>query len=97
MYVLAKTGAYPPMRTMFIVADDPNNLPLEFLKNCHRVVLAFNNDEQGDKTASAVLELLPNGQRFKPTYPDWNQELKAHFYEVEQERKRQERSRGFSL
>lgn len=97
MYVLAKTGAYPPMRTMFIVADDPNNLPLEFLKNCHRVVLAFNNDEQGDKTANAVLELLPSGQRFKPAYPDWNQELRVHFYEAEQQRERQSRSRGFSL
>ncbi|MEA5606305.1 DUF3991 domain-containing protein, partial [Nostoc sp. UHCC 0252] len=97
VYVLAKTGALPSMRTMFMVADDPNNLPLEFLKNCYRVVLAFNNDEQGDKTASAVLELLPNGKRFKPTYPDWNQELKAHFYEAELERERQSRSRGFSL
>ncbi|MDZ8083828.1 MAG: hypothetical protein RMX35_32765 [Nostoc sp. DcaGUA01] len=97
VYVLAKTGAYPSMRTMFMVADDPNNLPLEFLKNCHRVVLAFNNDEQGEKTANAVLELLPSGQRFKPTYPDWNIELKAHFYEAEQQRKEQERSRGFSL
>lgn len=97
MFVLAKTGAYPQMRTMFIVADDPNNLPLEFLKNCHRVVLAFNNDEQGDKTASAVLELLPSAQRFKPAYPDWNQELRVHFYEAEQQRLKQERSRGFSL
>jgi hypothetical protein len=97
MFVLAKTGAYPQMRTMFIVADDPNNLPLEFLKNCHRVVLAFNNDEQGDKTASAVLELLPSAQRFKPAYPDWNQELRVHFYEAEQQRERLERSRGFSL
>ena len=97
VYVLAKTGELPSMRTMFMVANDPNNLPLEFLKNCYRVVLAFNNDEQGEKTASAVLELLPNGKRFKPTYPDWNQELKAHFYEAELERERQSRSRGFSL
>ncbi len=94
-YLISSCKGLPPTRTMLIVADDPNNLPLEFLKSFNRVVVAFNNDEQGNKTASAVLELLPQGKRLKTHNPDWSQELEAHLRE-EQQKKRQQ-DRGFSL
>ncbi|MFS0518593.1 relaxase/mobilization nuclease domain-containing protein [Nostoc sp. UIC 10607] len=94
-YLISSCKGLPPTRTMLIVADDPNNLPMEFLKSFNRVVVAFNNDEQGNKTASAVLELLPQGKRLKTHNPDWSQELEAHLREEQQKLRQQER--GFSL
>nr|WP_322721320.1 relaxase/mobilization nuclease domain-containing protein [Nostoc sp. ChiQUE02]MDZ8234428.1 relaxase/mobilization nuclease domain-containing protein [Nostoc sp. ChiQUE02] len=94
-YLLSSCKGLPPTRTMLIVADDPNNLPMEFLKSFNRVVVAFNNDEQGNKTASAVLELLPQGKRLKTHNPDWSQELEAHLREEQQKLKQLDR--GFSL
>ncbi|OYD98885.1 relaxase/mobilization nuclease domain-containing protein [Nostoc sp. 'Peltigera membranacea cyanobiont' 232] len=64
-YLISSCKGLPPTRTMLMVADDPNNLPMEFLKSFNRVVVAFNNDEQGNNAASAVLELLPQGKRLK--------------------------------
>ncbi|BAY42408.1 relaxase/mobilization nuclease family protein (plasmid) [Nostoc sp. NIES-2111] len=94
-YLISSFKGLPPTRTMLIVADDPNNLPMEFLKSFNRVVVAFNNDEQGNKTASAVLELLPQGQRLKTHNPNWSQELEAHLREEQQKLRQQDR--GFSL
>ncbi|WP_196518053.1 relaxase/mobilization nuclease domain-containing protein [Nostoc sp. WHI] len=94
-YLISSCKGLPPTRTMLIVADDPNNLPMEFLKSFNRVVVAFNNDELGNNAASAVLELLPQGKRLKTHNPDWSQELEAHLRE-EQQRQRQQ-DRGFSL
>ncbi|MBD2731248.1 relaxase/mobilization nuclease domain-containing protein [Nostoc sp. FACHB-892] len=94
-YLISSCKGLPPTRTMLMVADDPNNLPMEFLKSFNRVVVAFNNDEQGNKAASAVLELLPQGKRLKTHNPDWSQELEAHLRE-EQEKLLQQ-DRGFSL
>ncbi|MBC1225245.1 relaxase/mobilization nuclease domain-containing protein [Nostoc sp. UCD121] len=93
-YLISSCKGLPPTRTMLIVADDPNNLPMEFLKGFNRVVVAFNNDELGNKAASAVLELLPQGKRLKTHNPDWSQELEAHLRE-EQEKLLQQ-DRGFS-
>lgn len=94
-YLISSCKGLPPTRTMLIVADDPNNLPMEFLKSFNRVVVAFNNDELGNKTASAVLELLPQGKRLKTHNPDWSQELEAHLREEQQKQKQLDR--GFSL
>ncbi|MBD2533885.1 relaxase/mobilization nuclease domain-containing protein [Nostoc flagelliforme FACHB-838] len=94
-YLISSCKGLPPTRTMLIVADDPNNLPMEFLKTFNRVVVAFNNDELGNKTASAVLELLPQGKRLKTHNPDWSQELEAHLLEEQQKLRQQDR--GFSL
>ncbi|MHC5598925.1 MAG: relaxase/mobilization nuclease domain-containing protein [Nostoc sp.] len=94
-YLISSCKGLPRTRTMLIVADDPNNLPMEFLKSFNRVVVAFNNDEQGNKTASAVLELLPQGKRLKTHNPDWSQELEAHLREEQQKQKQLDR--GFSL
>ncbi|MBD2682555.1 MULTISPECIES: relaxase/mobilization nuclease domain-containing protein [Nostoc] len=94
-YLISSCKGLPPTRTMLIVADDPNNLPMEFLKGFNRVVVAFNNDEQGNKAASAILELLPQGKRLKTHNPDWSQELEAHLREEQQKLIQQQR--GFSL
>ncbi|MBD2511296.1 relaxase/mobilization nuclease domain-containing protein [Nostoc muscorum FACHB-395] len=94
-YLISSFKGLPPTRTMLIVADDPNNLPMEFLKSFNRVVVAFNNDDLGNNAASAVLELLPQGQRLKTHNPDWSQELEAHLREEQQKLIQQDR--GFSL
>ncbi|BBD70892.1 relaxase/mobilization nuclease family protein [Nostoc commune NIES-4072] len=94
-YLISSCKGLPPTRTMLMVADDPNNLPMEFLKSFNRVVVAFNNDSQGNLAASAVLELLPQGKRLKTHNPDWSQELEAHLREEQQKQKQLDR--GFSL
>lgn len=93
-YVISSCKGLPATRTMFMVADDPNNLPMEFLKTFNRVVVAFNNDDLGNNAASAVLELLPIGKRLKTHNPDWSQELEAHLREEQQKLLQQDR--GFS-
>jgi hypothetical protein len=87
-FLIHQCKGLPPTRTMFMVADDPNNLPMEFLKDTHQVFLAFNNDPQGNTAASAVLELLPHSKRVTTFKPDWSQELEALLWE-EQQKKRQ--------
>jgi hypothetical protein len=84
----------PPVRTMYMVVDDPHNLPLEVLKNISRIGLAFGKDKQGKETASAVLELLPQTKRLPPDNQTWNQDLLERLY-YEQEKRRQQQ-RGFS-
>ncbi|WP_228058409.1 relaxase/mobilization nuclease domain-containing protein [Nostoc sp. LEGE 12447] len=94
-FLMHKWLGLPPTRTMFMVADDPNNLPMEFLKDTDKVFLMFNNDSQGNSTASAVLELLPHSKKVTTFTPDWSQELEALLLEEQQKRRQQDR--GFSL
>ncbi|MBD2255836.1 relaxase/mobilization nuclease domain-containing protein [Nostoc parmelioides] len=94
-YLIHQCKGLPPTRTMFMVADDPNNLPMEFLKDTNQVFLAFNNDPQGNTAASAVLELLPQSKRVTTFKPDWSQELVALLWEEQQKQRQQDR--GFSL
>ncbi|MBD2564290.1 MULTISPECIES: relaxase/mobilization nuclease domain-containing protein [Nostoc] len=94
-FLMHKREGLPPTRTMFMVADDPNNLPMEFLKDTDKVFLTFNNDSQGNSTASAVFLLLPHSKKVTTFTPDWSQELEAHLLEEQQKRRQQER--GFSL
>ncbi|UKP01542.1 relaxase/mobilization nuclease domain-containing protein [Nostoc sp. UHCC 0870] len=84
----------PPVRTMYMVVDDPHNLPLEVLRNISRIGLAFNKDKQGQETASAVLELLPQSKILPPDNQTWNQDLLERLH-YEQEKRRQQQ-RGFS-
>jgi hypothetical protein len=64
-YLISSCKGLPPTRTMLIVADDPNNLPMEFLKSFNRVVVAFNNDSEGNNAASAVLALFCHSRQRK--------------------------------
>jgi Relaxase/Mobilisation nuclease domain/Protein of unknown function (DUF3991) len=84
----------PPVKTMYLVVDDPDNLPLEFLKNISRIGLAFSKDDQGKETAKTVLELLPQSKRLPPDNQTWNQDLLERLHH-EQEKRRQQQ-RGFS-
>jgi hypothetical protein len=84
----------PPVRTMYMVVDDPHNLPLEVLKNISRIGLAFGKDKQGQETASAVLELLPQSKRLPPDNQTWNQDLLERLHYEQEKRKQQQR--GFS-
>ncbi|MDZ8237627.1 MAG: relaxase/mobilization nuclease domain-containing protein [Nostoc sp. ChiQUE01a] len=84
----------PPVRTMYMVLDDPNDLPQEFLKNVSRIGLAFNNDSQGHETAQVVQKMLPQAKRIEPSGLTWNEILiEAQQREMEQQK---QRSRGFS-
>jgi Relaxase/Mobilisation nuclease domain/Protein of unknown function (DUF3991) len=84
----------PPVKTMYMVVDDPDNLPLEVLKNVSRIALAFSKDDQGKKTANAVLELLPQSKQLPPNNHSWNEDL-LELLHIEQEKRKQQK-RGFS-
>ncbi len=87
-------GLLPPVRTMYMVVDDPHNLPLEVLKNISRIGLAFNNDDLGNETAQVVQKMLPQAKRIEPSGLTWNEILiEAKQREIEQQK---QRSRGFS-
>ncbi|MBW4565819.1 MAG: relaxase/mobilization nuclease domain-containing protein [Mojavia pulchra JT2-VF2] len=86
----------PPVRTMYMAVDDPDNLPVELLRNISRIGLAFNNDDLGNETSLVVQEKLPQAKRIAPSGLTWNEIL------IEQQQQQQEiveqkqRSRGFS-
>ncbi|MEA5516772.1 relaxase/mobilization nuclease domain-containing protein [Nodularia sp. UHCC 0506] len=88
----------PPVRTMYMAVDDPNNLPLEYFKDVSRIGLAFNNNAQGHETASAVLELLPQSKRLPPDEQNWNEDLLAllHQQELERSSRQRQQDRGLS-
>ncbi|WP_334763400.1 hypothetical protein [Nostoc sp.] len=46
------------MRTMYMAVDDPDNLPVEFLKNISRIGLGFNNDDR-DIQLIRHLQIVP--------------------------------------
>ncbi|UYD38577.1 DUF3991 domain-containing protein [Tolypothrix sp. PCC 7601] len=84
----------PPVKTMYLVVDDPDNLPLEFLKNISRIGLAFSKDDQGKETAKTVLKLLPQSKQLPPNNHSWNEDL-LEILHIEQEKRRQQQ-RGLS-
>ncbi len=84
----------PPVRTMYMVVDDPHNLPLSVLKNVSRIGLAFNNDEEGNEIAQVIQKMLPQSKRIEPSGLTWNEIL----IEAQQREmlSQKQRSRGFS-
>ena len=83
----------PPVRTMYMAVDDPNNLPVEFLKNISRIGAAFNNDDQGNEAAQVVQEILPQAKRIAPSGLTWNEILIEQQQEI---REQNQRGRGLS-
>ncbi|MHC5915637.1 MAG: DUF3991 domain-containing protein, partial [Nostoc sp.] len=83
----------PPVRTMYMAVDDPNNLPVEFLKNISRIGAAFNNDDQGNEAAQVVQEILPQAKRIAPSGLTWNEILIEQQQEI---REQKQRGRGLS-
>ena len=85
----------PPVRTMYMAVDDPNNLPVELLRNISRIGLAFNNDDQGNETAQVVKQMLPQARRIAPSGVSWN-EILVKERQQQEELEQKQRSRGFS-
>ena len=87
----------PPVRTMYMAVDDPNNLPVEFLRNISRLGAAFNNDDQGNLAAQVVQEILPQAKRIAPSGLTWNEILIEQQQQQQQEiREQKQRGRGLS-
>ncbi|MGJ5634881.1 hypothetical protein ABF638_37635, partial (plasmid) [Nostoc sp. CALU 1950] len=89
----------PPVRTMYMAVDDPNNLPVEFLRNISRIGAAFNNDDQGNEAAQVVQEILPQAKRIAPSGRTWNEILVEQQQQKQQQQEdleQKQRSRGFS-
>ncbi len=62
-------------KTMYLVADSPQSLPVEFLKTINTLELAYHNTETGDETARIIKGILPQAKRKKPKAIDWNEQL----------------------
>ncbi|BBD70797.1 hypothetical protein NIES4072_71630 [Nostoc commune NIES-4072] len=86
----------PPVRTMYMAVDDPNNLPFELLRNISRIGLAFNNDDQGNETSLVVQEMLPQAKRIAPKGQSWNEILVRERQQQQEMLSQKQRSRGFS-
>jgi hypothetical protein len=83
----------PPVRTMYIAVDDPNNLPFELLRNINRIGVAFNNDDQGNETSLVVQSMLPQAKRIAPSGLTWNEILIEQQQEMLEQK---QRGRGLS-
>ena len=86
----------PPVRTMYMAVDDPNNLPVEFLRNISRIGLAFNNDDQGNEVSEVIQKMLPQAKRIAPSGLTWNEILIEQQQQQQEELEQKQRSRGFS-
>ncbi|MHC5820747.1 MAG: hypothetical protein ACYT04_33975 [Nostoc sp.] len=85
----------PPVKTMYMAVDDPDNLPFELLRNISRIGLAFNNDDLGNEAAQVVHKMLPQAKRIAPKGRTWNEILVREQQQQEMLEQKQ-RSRGFS-
>ncbi|MHC5597673.1 MAG: DUF3991 domain-containing protein [Nostoc sp.] len=86
----------PPVRTMYMAVDDPDNLPFELLRNIGRIGVAFNNDSQGNKAAQVVQEILPQARRIAPDRVSWNEILMKERQQQQEMLEQKQRGRGFS-
>ncbi|WP_230966874.1 relaxase/mobilization nuclease domain-containing protein [Nostoc commune] len=86
----------PPVRTMYMAVDDPDNLPFELLRNISRIGLAFNNDDQGNEAAQVVHKMLPQAKRIAPKGLSWNEVFVRERRQQQEMLEQKQRSRGFS-
>lgn len=69
-------------KTLYLSTDGAGQVPLEFLRTlpAQSVIIAYDNDEDGNLMAQRVIEQLPNqAVRRVPKAKDWNSELKNTF------------------
>ncbi len=68
-------------KTIYLSSDGAGSVPLEFLKTlaAQSVIIAYDNDSDGDLMAQKVMRQLPNSVRRSPGAKDWNEELKNTF------------------
>ncbi|MCC2696077.1 DUF3991 domain-containing protein, partial [Nodularia sp. LEGE 04288] len=87
----------PPTRTIYMAVDDPDNLPLEFLKTIKRMAISFNNDEHGNQAAQVLQKMLPVAQRIAPEGVTWNEMIvEQRRQEHLEEQRQRHQDRGFS-
>lgn len=89
-------------KTIYLSTDGAGTVPLEFLRQLpeRAVIIALDNDLDGEKMAHRLVEQLPSQSvRRLPKGKDWNEELKNTFNLKPQQQRQPERdqSRGFSL
>ena len=94
-------------KTIYLSSDGAGQMPLEFLKTLpeQSVIVAHDNDQDGNLMAQRVMEQLPNSVRKQPKAKDWNEELKNTFnLELQRQSQQQpqpsterKQSRGLSL
>ncbi len=93
------------LKTLYLSTDGAGRVPVEFLRTlpAPSVIVAYDNDHDGNLMAQRVMEQLPNSVRRLSRATDWNEELKNNFnLNLEQQQQRQQsperkHSRGFSL
>jgi Relaxase/Mobilisation nuclease domain len=85
-----------PARTMYMAVDDPDDLPVELLRNISRIGLAFNNDSQGNETSLVVQSILPQAKRIAPSGLTWNEILIRERQQQQEILEQKQRGRGFS-
>lgn len=68
-------------KTLYLSTDGAGQIPLEFLRTlpAQSVIIAYDNDQDGNLMAQRVMEQLPNSVRRIPLTNDWNSELKNTF------------------
>jgi hypothetical protein len=85
-----------PARTMYMAVDDPDDLPVELLRNISRIGLAFNNDSQGNETSLVVQSILPQAKRIAPSGLTWNEILIRERQQQQEELEQKQWGRGLS-
>ncbi len=86
----------PPVRTMYMAVDDPDNLPFEVLRNIGRIGAAFNNDDLGNEAAQVVQEMLPQARRIAPKGLSWNEILVTERRQQQEKLEQKQRGGGLS-
>jgi len=67
----------PPVRTVYFVADD-QSLPVEFLTTVPKILIAYPNDDVGNRAALAISQILPSISKIPPQADNWNHQLQLH-------------------
>ena len=63
------------IRTVYMATDNPQYLPVDYLKKMPIVVNAVDNDAAGKAMAAQIKELIPHTKRLKPNGLNWNEDL----------------------
>lgn len=84
---LATIEGMPQQRTMYMAADSPKSLPVEFLRDIPNIVCAYDNDTAGDEVVRQIQDQLPQAQRVRPKVKDWNSELMQRLRQSQEKRK----------
>ena len=89
-------------KTLYLSTDGAGEVPLKFLRTlpAKSVLVAYDNDLDGNLMAQRVMEQLPDqAVRKLSKAKDWNEDIKNTFNleQQQQQQPEQERSRGLSL